>query len=141
MRRSGRNPNRRNTKEPNNSYQGTRTRRGLISPQTKSFAYGVGVGMLAMVLFPQLKDSLKPVAAGAVKGATSIADKIQEVFNGAKESLEDIVAEAKFENMKKSLDHEVKKSSAEEAVEDVAEKVVEGVAEDVIKNVVEDVIL
>lgn len=98
--------NRRNQFDRNNSLNGER--RGL-TPETKSFAYGVGVGILAMMLFPQMKDGLKPMAVGAMKGVSGLAEKVQEAITQVKEGFEDIVAEAKFENFKQALDNEITK--------------------------------
>lgn len=102
----------RNQKErydPNNSRQV----RGFVTPETKSFAYGVGVGVLAMILFPQLKDNLKGVTVGAVQGVSNLAEKVQEAVSQVKEGFEDIVAEAKFENLKNALEKEIMGDSVE----------------------------
>lgn len=141
MRRSDRGPKKRNSQNPNNNNREPIRQKGFISPETKSFAYGVGVGVLATIMFPQIKDNLKPVAAVAAKGAVGIADKFQEMISGMREGIEDIVAEAKWENLKKTLDNEILKDPAVETVKHMAEKVAEGVAEDVVKDVIEDAIL
>lgn len=96
-----------------------RRRRGFVSPQTKSFAYGVGVGILATVMFPQIKEGIKPAASGAAKGIMNIAEKLQEMAVGVREGIEDIVAEARFENLKNSLEKEILEDVVEEVVEDI----------------------
>jgi hypothetical protein len=122
MYRTGRRGQRPGRGRPKDYYENSpRSRRGFISPQTKSFAYGLGVGILVSALFPQLKDGLKPAAAGTVKGVMNIAEKVQEMVSGVREGIEDIVAEARFENLKDSLEKEI---LGDAAVKDAAEEVV-----------------
>lgn len=86
----------------------TRTRRQmshrLKNPVNKSFAYGAGVALLGVLLFPTLKESLHPVAMKAMQGVRDLSEQAQGLLSGVREDIEDLVAEAEFEKLKSSID-------------------------------------
>jgi hypothetical protein len=89
----------------------TRARRQMVhrlkSPNTKSFAYGIGVAVLGALLFPTLKDSLHPVAMKAMQGVKDLSEQARGLLGSVREDMEDLVAEAEFERLKNSIDSEL----------------------------------
>lgn len=89
----------------------TRARRQMAhrlkSPNTKSFAYGIGVAVLGALLFPTLKDSLHPVAMKAVQGVKDLSEQARSLLGSVREDMEDLVAEAEFERLKNSIDSDL----------------------------------
>jgi len=76
----------------------------LKSPNTKSFAYGIGVALLGALLFPTLKESLHPVALKAMQGVKDLSEQARGLLGSVREDMEDLVAEAEFERLKNSID-------------------------------------
>jgi len=59
------------------------------------------VGVLALLLLPQLRQLLRPVAAAAAQGAGDLTSNAQDLVQGAQEWLEDVVAEAQFNKLQR----------------------------------------
>lgn len=79
----------------------------LKNRDSKSFAYGIGVALLGALLFPTIKDSLRPVALKAMQGVKDLSEQAQSLVGSVREDMEDLVAEAEFEKLKKSIDNVV----------------------------------
>ncbi len=62
-----------------------------------NLAIGAGVVMLAPVVLPVVGSIVKPVVKAAIKGALVTVEGAKVAVAEAKESLEDITAEAKAE--------------------------------------------
>ncbi|MFH1152999.1 MAG: DUF5132 domain-containing protein [Pseudomonadota bacterium] len=60
-------------------------------------AIGVGIVLLAPVVLPILGSIAKPIVKSVIKGALLTYEGVKVTFAEAKESLEDITAEAKSE--------------------------------------------
>jgi hypothetical protein len=58
---------------------------------------GVGVALVAPVLFPAAGAVLRPVAKGLIKGGLYLVDAAQEIIAEGSEQLSDLVAEVKAE--------------------------------------------
>lgn len=71
----------------------------LNTGQRKGFVYGVGATILAAMLFPPVKESMRSVAVRTMEGGMELADRARTMVSRAKEEIEDIVAEANFKNM------------------------------------------
>ena len=80
---------------------------GLLTPELKSFALGLGIGVLTMALFPQVRDKVIPAAENAVKNVKDIMGNLTGITENLKESLEDFAAEAKFEELKHVIDQDI----------------------------------
>lgn len=64
---------------------------------TGNLAIGAGVVLLAPVVIPVIGTIAKPIAKSIIKGALISYEGVKVTFAEAKESLEDITAEAKAE--------------------------------------------
>ena len=62
-----------------------------------NLAIGAGVVLLAPVVIPVIGSIAKPIAKSIIKGALISCEGVKVTFAEAKESLEDITAEAKAE--------------------------------------------
>ena len=62
-----------------------------------NLAIGAGVVLLAPVVIPVIGSIAKPIAKSIIKGALISYEGVKVTFAEAKESLEDITAEAKSE--------------------------------------------
>lgn len=69
----------------------------LRAPQARGFGLGLGVALLGYVLWPALKLTMRPAARGLVKGALITAHRTGRVIAEAREELEDLFAEARYE--------------------------------------------
>jgi hypothetical protein len=68
---------------------------------------GAALTVAASALLPILKSTLKPLLSGGVQGAEGLANRAKYAFQIARDEVEDIIAEAQFERMKKQLDKEI----------------------------------
>ncbi len=73
----------------------------------ESIAMGVGIGLLATILLPVLKKQIRPATGAVATGATALTQGVRKWYEVTKEEIQDIVAEAQFERMKRSLDQEI----------------------------------
>ena len=62
-----------------------------------SVALGVGVALMAPVVFTVVASVVRPVAKGVIKGGLMLADTTKEYAAEASEQLSDLVAEAQSE--------------------------------------------
>lgn len=85
-------------------------------PQTRGFMWGVGAAMAGYFLWPAVKEAVRPATKGVVRGAMTAGDRFRYAMSGAKERIEDVIAEAQFERMR-------------DAVGDKVDQVAEGVVE------------
>ncbi|HEY3366985.1 MAG TPA: hypothetical protein VGK74_18185 [Symbiobacteriaceae bacterium] len=76
--------------------------------------------MTAYFLWPAVKEAVRPATKGMVRGAMVAGDRFRYAMSGAKEGLEDLVAEAQFE---RARDH------VGSGIKEAAEGVVEGAVE------------
>lgn len=79
----------------------------LLSPEMKGFALGLGVGIISMAVFPQVRERVASVTEGAAQGVKDLSNHFSRIAQNLKEGLEEIVAEAKFEEMKGSIEKEI----------------------------------
>lgn len=59
--------------------------------------------LLSFILLPSFRQSLRPVVKKILEGTMDISDKVNELFNTAKEEIEDIVAEANLSKLTEAL--------------------------------------
>jgi hypothetical protein len=89
----------------------TRTRRQLThrlkSGNTKNLAYGAGLALLGVLMYPTLRSALHPAMARAAQGFAELSEKAQGLIGSLREDMEDLVAEAEFEKLKQSIDSEI----------------------------------
>jgi hypothetical protein len=79
----------------------------MINQQVERIVVGAALMLGASVLLPIAR---KTISQAAIAGSKTVSGAISGIRSGllvAKEELEDIVAEAQFERMKKQLDQEI----------------------------------
>jgi hypothetical protein len=79
----------------------------LLSPEIKAFALGLGIGMLSMALFPQVREKLTILTEGAAQGMRDLVNRFDGMTHNLKERLEDLVAEARFEELKQVIEQDI----------------------------------
>jgi hypothetical protein len=72
----------------------------LNTPRVNNFFRGIGILTVGMLLVPSVAKAFRPLAVSAVEGAMSISDEVKNIFTDAREDVEDIFAEAKWEDAK-----------------------------------------
>lgn len=87
----------------------------LKNIEKTSLITGVALGLTASVISPILKDTLQNLAIVGVRGAIEVAESTKSILKMAREEIEDIIAEAQFERIKKQLDEEIKLSEGEDS--------------------------
>lgn len=68
---------------------------------------GIGLSLAATVLLPVIKNTARPLTLAGIQGATLLGNEIKSGISYIKEEIEDIIAEAQFERMKKSIDKDI----------------------------------
>lgn len=68
---------------------------------------GIGVAVAASILLPVVKSVARPVLTAGVQGATIIGNQVRSGVSYIKEEVEDIVAEAQFERIKRNIDRDM----------------------------------
>ena len=66
----------------------------------RSFGWGIAAGLLGLMVLPAVAKSVRSLTEKAMDGSMDLSEKAQGMFEMAKEEFEDIVAEAKFNNLK-----------------------------------------
>ncbi|MDB5084341.1 MAG: hypothetical protein JWN30_1227 [Bacilli bacterium] len=69
---------------------------------------GVGVILAAAVLLPMVESVSRPLAQAGVQGVVLLGNRVKGGVALIKEEVEDLVAEAQFERMRKSIDRDMK---------------------------------
>ncbi|KEO82218.1 hypothetical protein [Tumebacillus flagellatus] len=77
------------------------------NPTPEGIVTGIGLTLATAVLFPVLREIAKPIAAAGVQSASSLSHQLKSGVAYVREEIEDIVAEAQWERMKKSIDLEI----------------------------------
>lgn len=71
----------------------------VSSPRGSNFLRGLGIATAGIILAPAVVKTLRPLAVQAVHGVMSIVGEVRGVVADAREELEDIFADAKWENL------------------------------------------
>jgi hypothetical protein len=66
-------------------------------PRVNNFFRGVGIAAVGLILTPAISRTLRPIVVKAVQGAMAASDELKSIFVDAKEDVEDIFAESKWE--------------------------------------------
>lgn len=73
---------------------------------------GAALTLAASALVPVFRDTLKPLALLGIRGMVGVVDTARTTIGLVREEIEDIVAEAQFERLKKDMDQEIEHSRA-----------------------------
>ncbi|MEK8126637.1 DUF5132 domain-containing protein [Paenibacillus filicis] len=79
----------------------------MLERNTEKLIVGAALAFATSTLWPIVKNTLKPLAETGMHGAAGLTDRIQYVLQVARDEVEDIVAEAQFERMRKKLDRDI----------------------------------
>lgn len=79
----------------------------MLERTVEKIIVGAALAYAASTLWPLMKRTVKPLAESGTEGAAGLTDRIQYVLQVARDEIEDIVAEAQFERMRKRLDREI----------------------------------
>lgn len=66
-------------------------------PRVNNFFRGVGIATVGLILAPSVARTLRPIVVKAVQGAMATSEEFKNIFADTKEDIEDIFAEAKWE--------------------------------------------
>lgn len=69
------------------------------SPRGNNFFRGLGIATAGLILAPTVIKAIRPLAIQAVHGMMSIAGEVKGVVADAREELEDVFADAKWDNL------------------------------------------
>ncbi|GAA3406927.1 DUF5132 domain-containing protein [Paenibacillus hodogayensis] len=86
---------------------------------TEKMIIGAAMTWAVSALLPIARTTLKPLALSGMQGAFGLADRAKYALQVARDEVEDIIAEAQFERLKKRFDEEI--ASLEPLAEDVGE--------------------
>ncbi|MFD0693951.1 DUF5132 domain-containing protein [Paenibacillus sp. GCM10027628] len=86
----------------------------MIQKNIDKIIVGTALTVAASALLPIAKTALQPLAAAGMEGGANLLQRARSLFQMAREEVEDIVAEAQFERMKRQLDKEIGMLDAEE---------------------------
>jgi hypothetical protein len=78
-----------------------------VRPSVEGVVTGIGLTLAASVLLPVVKQVARPLAEAGLQSATLLASQVKSGVSYLKEEIEDIVAEAQFERLKKSIDLDI----------------------------------
>ncbi|MBC8081011.1 MAG: DUF5132 domain-containing protein [Gorillibacterium sp.] len=79
----------------------------MLKRNTEKFIVGTTLAFASTTLWPIIKESFKPLAETGMQSAAVLTTRIQYALHLAKEEIEDIVAEAQFERMRKMVDQDI----------------------------------
>lgn len=72
----------------------------IRSPRAGNIFRGIGIATAGIILAPSIAKAIRPLVVQAVHGAMSVVGEFKGIVADAKEDIEDIFADAKWENMK-----------------------------------------
>ncbi|NEU29133.1 DUF5132 domain-containing protein [Paenibacillus polymyxa] len=79
----------------------------MVQTNFEKIVIGTALAIAASALLPIAKTTFRPIAEAGMQGGTSLLNRGKSYLQLAREEVEDIIAEAKFERMKKQLDQEI----------------------------------
>jgi hypothetical protein len=74
---------------------------------TEKIIVGAALTLAVSALLPIAKSTLKPLAASGIQGVRGLANRAKYALQVARDEVEDIIAEAQFERMKKQFDKDI----------------------------------
>jgi len=79
----------------------------MIQKNIDKIIIGTALTVAASALIPIAKSTLQPLAAAGMQGSAGLLQRVRSALQVVREEVEDIVAEAQFERMKRELDKEI----------------------------------
>ncbi|AJY76732.1 hypothetical protein [Paenibacillus beijingensis] len=82
----------------------------MIVKHFEKIIVGAALAAAATTLLPIAKSTMRPLLAAGWEAGEGLMNRTRSIVQIAKEEIEDIVAEAQFERMKKQLDQDIASS-------------------------------
>ncbi|NOV04338.1 DUF5132 domain-containing protein [Paenibacillus planticolens] len=79
----------------------------MIQKNIDKIIIGTALTVAASALLPIAKSTLQPITEAGIQGSGGLLTRVRSLLQIAREEVEDIIAEAQFERMKKQLDREI----------------------------------
>lgn len=79
----------------------------MIQKHFEKIIVGTALTVAASVIVPIAKNTLRPLASAGIMGTKELMNRAKSAVVIAREEVEDIIAEAQFERMKKQFDREL----------------------------------
>ncbi|UOF92031.1 DUF5132 domain-containing protein [Fodinisporobacter ferrooxydans] len=79
----------------------------MIQRSVERLIVGAALAVTGSILLPVIKEVIKPVSGMGGKSFSDLRERGQYMMQIAREEVEDIVAEAQFERMRKKIDREI----------------------------------
>jgi hypothetical protein len=79
----------------------------MIQKNLDNIIVGAALTVAASTLLPIAKSTFSPLAASGLQSGAGLLNHARSLIQKAREEVEDIVAEAQFERMKKQMDQEI----------------------------------
>jgi Protein of unknown function (DUF5132) len=84
---------------------------GWIKGTARLFGPSIAVGLVAPFIFPRMRQALRPIAKGLIRGGLSVGESVTEAATATRAGLSDLVAEAKAERDREAKDVEPDQSN------------------------------
>ncbi|MBO8164461.1 MAG: DUF5132 domain-containing protein [Brevibacillus sp.] len=88
----------------------------MIAKNMEKIITGAALALAASTLLPIAKTTLRPLAVTGKRGVTEVVNRTRSFAQIAREEVEDIIAEAQFERMKKQINREMAMVEREDSV-------------------------
>jgi hypothetical protein len=79
----------------------------MLEKNLDKWIVGAALVLTASTLLPIVKSTLRPIAQNGMQGTAGLLARGRTAMQLAREEIEDIVAEARFERMKKQFDKDI----------------------------------
>ncbi|TDF93037.1 DUF5132 domain-containing protein [Paenibacillus piri] len=79
----------------------------MLQKNVDKLIIGAALAVAASALLPIAKSIFRPIAATGLEGGSNLINRGKSLVQIARQEVEDIIAEAQFERMKKQLDKEI----------------------------------
>ncbi|MGW9527695.1 DUF5132 domain-containing protein [Paenibacillus terrae] len=79
----------------------------MLQNNIDKIVIGTALAFAASALLPIAKTTFRPLAEAGMQGGANLINRSKSYIELARQEVEDIIAEAQFERMKKQLDQEI----------------------------------
>jgi hypothetical protein len=86
----------------------------MFAKNVEKIITGAALALAASALLPVAKTTLRPIALSGMEGVLALVNRAKSAVQIAREEVEDIIAEAQYERIKKQLNREIAMGDSEE---------------------------
>jgi hypothetical protein len=79
----------------------------MITKNLEKIVTGAALAAAASALLPIAKTTLRPMAMSGMEGVLALVARTKSILQIAREEVEDIIAEAQYERIKKQINKEI----------------------------------